>query len=72
MSVHILEAAPPHQTSIRLHALMGYEDGSVVFYSLEGDQSRKTVEGMGWTQLWRVHEHKESGPFVSGIELSSV
>jgi hypothetical protein len=62
MSVHIFQAVPPHQTSIRLHAIVGYEDGSVVLYSLEGDQGRKTIEGIGWSQLWRIHEHKESGP----------
>jgi hypothetical protein len=62
MSVHIFQAAPPHQTSIKLHAIVGYEDGSVVLYSLDGDQGRKTIEGIGWSQLWRLHEHKESGP----------
>lgn len=62
MSVHIFQAAPPHQTSIRLYAMVGCEDGSVVLYSLDGDQGRKTIEGTGWSQLWRVHEHKESGP----------
>lgn len=62
MSVHIFEAASSHQAPVKIHALMGYEDGSVCLYCLEGDQSRKTIEGLGWVQLWRVHEHKESGP----------
>lgn len=43
-----------------LHTLIGYEDGSVALYCRDDDDGKKTVEGLDWTQLWRVKEHSES------------
>ncbi|KAG8756237.1 ASTRA complex subunit [Serendipita sp. 396] len=60
MTVHVFEAVPPDQGAPRLNLLVGYEDGSVILYRREQDNRLKTVEGQGWTLLWRVREHVES------------
>lgn len=61
MAVHIFETNPPHQSISTLYCIVGYEDGSVALYSRDEYSVVKTIEGRGWTQLWRRREHTESG-----------
>lgn len=67
MAIHLFEASPPHQSSPKLYCLAGYEDGSVCLYVRDGDATTKTIEGRGWTQLWRYKEHTES-VFALGLD----
>jgi hypothetical protein len=61
MTVHIFEGNPPHESAPKLYCLVGYEDGSVSLYCRDEGATIKTIEGKGWTQLWRRREHTESG-----------
>jgi ASTRA-associated protein 1 len=71
MAVHIFEASPPHQCILKLYCLVGYEDGSVALYSRGEDATIKTIEGRGWTQLWRRREHVESSRAHKDIQIKT-
>ena len=61
MTVAVFSQAAQTREEV-LHLLIGHEDGSVALYR-QDDDAKKTIEGLGWTQLWRVREHSESGGF---------
>ena len=59
MSIHLLENSEPPSTP---RVLVSYEDGSVALYSRGQDHSTgKTIEGIGWEQVWSCRHHIESG-----------
>ena len=58
MAIHLFETS---QSTSNLYCLVAYEDGSVALYSRDGDAATKTVEGRGWTQVWRIKDRTESG-----------
>lgn len=59
MSIHLLGNSEPALTP---RALVSYEDGSVALYARGQDHSMgKTIEGIGWEQVWSCRHHTESG-----------
>lgn len=68
MCIHVFRTPVGDHDAMRLHILAGYEDGSVALYCRIDENKAKTVEGIGWDQLWRCKEHKESGKLLSFLK----
>lgn len=59
MSIHLLENLEP---ALAPRVLISYEDGSVTLFARGEDHSMgKTIEGIGWEQIWSCRRHTESG-----------
>jgi hypothetical protein len=59
MSIHLLDNSEP---GLAPRVLVSYEDGSVALYSkTQGPSTDKTIEGIGWEQVWCCRHHTESG-----------
>jgi hypothetical protein len=65
MSIHLLEKS---ESAMAPRVLMSYEDGSVTLFARGQDHSmEKTIEGIGWEQIWSCRHHTESGTTYNQI-----
>ena len=59
MSIHLLENS---ESALAPRVLVSYEDGSVALFARgEGHSMGKTIEGIGWEQIWSCRHHTEPG-----------
>jgi len=59
MSIHLLENS---ELALAPRLLVSYEDGSVILFARgQGHPMGKTIEGIGWEQIWSCRHHTESG-----------
>ena len=65
MSMHLTAVPHPHAAGrTRLRLLCAYENGSVAMREYARDDKEVSIEGIGWSVLWSVKHHVESGkPF---------
>lgn len=73
MSLHLYEASHPHTSSPGgLRLLSAYENGAVTCRAYTRTDKVVSVEGIGWSSLWSVRLHVESGTvwFRSSVDAS--
>lgn len=60
MSMSLIEVAHPHSRRMQLRLLCAYENGNVTMWGHTRADKDKSVEGIGWENIWTSKLHVES------------